>query len=386
MTITDTFTPYMVLGGLFFIISWKIREQKTSNVVKAFYVFLGLIGGLMALTRADGLFWLLGALFLVFVNKDEFSRGRRFQNFLLVVLGFLIVMLPWYLHNLHTYESILPPGNSAMLWLRSYDDLFIFPASEITFDRWIDAGILPILKDRLIATMVNLQTLAVITGSIFLIPFMAIGWWKKRKDILALIAAVMILVLLSVMSFVFPYAGARGGFFHALAGTQVFLWAIVPVGLEEIIHWAKTYRKWQVDRAWKMFAPTLGIVAFVFSAIIFSSKLAKGAEGIAPWNSSLERYNQIEAGLSVHNGSPTSVIMVNDPPGYTLATGRPAVMIPTGGLDAIMSVSEKFDVEYLIVDAERVKIQNDIRESDLLDGKFMRIFEIEGAEIYEFVR
>ncbi len=386
ITITDTFTPYMVLGGLVFVICLKIQNQKSTKTVIFLHLFLGSIIGLMALTRSDGLFWLFGALFFILATKDGTSRGRRILHFFFVVIGFLIIMVPWYVHNVHIYDSILPPGNSAMLWLNSYDDLFIFPANLVSIESWAKTGILTILKDRLTATTENLQTLAVIAGSIFLIPFMALGWWKKRRDILVRTGFVMILVLLFVMSIIFPYAGERGGFFHALAGTQVFLWAFVPVGLEEIILWAQKHRNWQVERAWKMFAPTLVSVAFVFSIFIFSSKLAKGAEGAAPWNSSLELYNRIEASFSGHKGSSTGFVMVNDPPGYTLATGRPAVMIPTGGLEAIQSVADKFGVKYLIVDDERKQIQRIIRESYLLDGNLKLISEIEGAEIYEFVR
>lgn len=384
LTITDTFTPYMVFGGLFFVICYKIQTISSSSKFIAPFIFLGVICGLMALTRSDGILWLVGAFFLILFSSRNDPIGRRILFFFLTIIGFAVIMLPWYLRNLGIYKSILPPGNSLMLWLSEYGDLFHYPASELTAARWASEGIGNLLTARMSALLSNLQTLAIVGGSVFLFPIIVIGAWKNRKETVVLIASIMIFVLLTLMSFVFPFAGARGGFFHALAGTQVIWWALVPAGLEAIVLWAQKHRNWQIDRAWKMFAPTLVVIAVLFSGINFLVKLGKGAEGAIPWNGSLDRYTLIEENLPDHADSGNGVAMVNDPPGFTLATNRHSVMIPSGGIQSILAVAEQFDVQYLILDSERSEVQSLLQQSASEIGNINLITTLDGVEIYEF--
>ncbi len=47
--------------------------------------------------------------------------------------------------------------------------------------------------------------------------------------------------------------------------------------------------------------------------------------------------------------------MVNDPPGFYLAAGYPALAIPDGGLDVLLAASRRYQASYLVLEANTVK-------------------------------
>lgn len=386
ITITDTFTPYMFLGGLYFLSLWlaerKSRQEKGLNF---WFLATGVITGLMSLTRSDGVLWLAGGLLgILFVHRIHNKTWKKVIIDLgFGLLGFALVMAPWYIRNYSLFQSIMPPGNSLMLWLTKYNDLFVYPSNGLTISRWISSGFFIILLDRLKALLSNMQTLIASGGLIFLSPIMAIGVWKTRKSFIAKIAWLMLTAILAVMTFVFPYAGERGGFFHSLAAVQVILWSMVPVGLDAIIQWGVKHRKWKTNRSWKMFGTALVVVAGVFSAFLFSEKLHKGTENGIPWNHTQTAFTSIEQNLAKETGDLKGVIMVNDPPGYTLATKRSSVMIPTGGESAVVEVCQRYDIHYLVINDERSEIR-DLMENTGLSAHFDFLFTTAGNSVYEF--
>ena len=83
MPVTDNYGPFMLLGGLIFLLAKK----------KNWWAFLlmGLLAGLMDLARSDGLLWLglVGLLALWHSMNSEQLLSQKIQSF--VLLGFLTV-------------------------------------------------------------------------------------------------------------------------------------------------------------------------------------------------------------------------------------------------------------------------------------------------------
>jgi len=383
ITITDTFTPYMVLGGVFFLVVYQmiIVKQKPAG-----YVLAGIIAGLMTLTRSDGIIWLFaGLLAVVWADKDRRGVVRQIVAKMgLLVFGFGISMVPWYIHNFGLYQRLYPPGNSLMLWLTGYNDLFVYPYNTISFSRWIESGFQMIFVDRLNSSWANLQTLIAAGGSIFVFPVMVIGYWQNKKNVIIRIMMTMLLITFGVMSFIFPYAGERGGFFHSLSAIQILLWALVPVGLSKIIEWGVRFRNWKVDRAWPMFTIAILFAVGCLSAFRMYEKVNNGVENGTHWNNSQSTLVSIEDKLKRYDDNQREIVMVNNPPGYSLATGRKSIMIPTGGTEAILDVCEKFDVGFLLVNDERVEVKKLISESTELQKHFDFLFDELGTTVYAF--
>ena len=149
LTTTDGFTLYMLLGGLFFLVFLKAKRGKA--------LLLGLLAGLFHLTRADGILWLglaWAALAFDGMREDKFSVRNLLKaifnwdfwiKVLTVFAVYLVLLSPWYIRNFRVFGSVFPPGNSFSIWVIKYEDLFIYPASTLTFERWWGTGIGEIL-------------------------------------------------------------------------------------------------------------------------------------------------------------------------------------------------------------------------------------------------
>jgi hypothetical protein len=258
LPMTDTFGLYMLFGGLIFLV--LNRKPSALNPL-----LLGLLAGLMHLTRADGLLWLLIVLIAVIFVLPKLPQHRNTQilSFLLLaVAGYLLVMAPWFIRNLHAFGALLAPGSSKTLWLTSYDQLFAYPPGQISFSTWIQSGVGAILRARLWALGLNLSTILGVQGEVVLLPLIVIGFWYLRKDRRIQLAAFAWFVILAAMTIAFPFAGARGGFFHSGASFQILLWALAPIGLDRVYLWGSRNRSW-----YPFFSGTYSVSKYHFSLV-----------------------------------------------------------------------------------------------------------------------
>jgi hypothetical protein len=63
------------------------------------------------------------------------------------------------------------------------------------------------------------------------------------------------------------------------------------------------------------------------------------------------------------------VVLVNNPPGFYVATGRPAIAIPNGDLGPLFAVSERYSGRFLVLEANH---------PSGLDGLYTRPGDFEG--------
>ena len=387
LTITDNFLPYMFLGAAILIILSQVQKAQTANRAAWLSGLTGIVVGLMAYTRSEGLGWILPAGFAIMISRldKDGKKTRGFLNLAWLSIGFVITFAPWLVRNIHIYNALFPPANSSMLWLTNYEDLFVYPSSVLSSARFLDSGFQIIFKDRLQALGSNLQTMIASGGSIFLIPLIVIGWWKYRKNLLSKSVGIALLLIVFIMSFIFPFAGERGGFFHSLSSIQIFLWAMVPVGLEVVIDWGINRRGWKRNRSWIMFGTGIIAASICLTAYIFVDKLENGLEINVPWNESSSLFTQIESILEQQGANENDVIMINDPPGYTLYTGRSSVMIPTGEMASIHEAIDQFDVRYLAITDDR----NDVKRMFSVDSNLLKdfslLYEEDDLMIYEYL-
>jgi hypothetical protein len=379
---TETFGIYMLLGGVLFLLIRKIQQDwlKLSRDVASpkdrrnsftsdriisplwVYLVLGVLAGSMFLTRTDGLIWFgIGLLAIIFQNYAARktmtlaeSNSYVFYSLLislsLFAIGFLIIISPWIYRNLTHFGSVIAPGSDHAIWLTEYDDLFIFPASQLSFERWISSGFVEIMRARGWAFLLNLVSSIAVQGGILLTPLIIAGMWVNRRDWRVSLGAVGWLSIFLVMTIIFPFQGARGGFFHASAALQPLLWALVPVGLKSFIEWGGTNRKWDMARALKIFS--IGMVSILILVTFFTTwERLRGRPGSAPaWGHTEMKYVLVEEYLKDREVQPESIVMVNNPPGYFAMTGRPAIVIPHGDLNTTIEASKKYNASYLILD------------------------------------
>ncbi|HSS97502.1 MAG TPA: hypothetical protein VLK33_10750, partial [Terriglobales bacterium] len=293
---TDTFAIASVLGGLFFLTLLSKKQNW-------FAIALGFIVGLMHLTRTEGLIWLAVVLaFSWFLSKRKSDLGR-------VLLGYLLIMGPWFIRNWLVFGSPLQPGAGHTLWLTSYDELFSFPASLLTSAHWLASGWGEIFSARLSALIQNSLSALIVEGLIFLAPLILLGIWKLRSNLSVRIAAAVWAALLVAMSGVFPFSGARGGFFHAAAALQPIFWALAAVGLESFVVWGAKQRGWQTRQAFGIFAA--GALIFSAGLSIYVVKLrVVGSDLTHPsWDASFSNYTKLDYALAEIGIANNAIVM-----------------------------------------------------------------------------
>ena len=104
----------------------------------------------MHLTRADGIIWLAAGIILLVWQwvhvqtqktyaKDN-PKSFPFISMIALILGYGLIMAPWYLRNYFELGRFFPASGAHTLWLTSYDQTFVYPASLLNFKSWWSAG------------------------------------------------------------------------------------------------------------------------------------------------------------------------------------------------------------------------------------------------------
>ena len=335
---TDSFGVLMVLGALFFL---QIRKEDGLGK----YLFLGLIAGLMHLTRADGLLWFAAACFYIFMRKENTVKAIS-----LLGIGYLCIMAPWFIRNWFMIGEIMPPGASRMLWLTEYNDLFTFEPEKLTLANWYKQGLFEISRDLLGAFSTNIKTALVVQGQIILVPLIGLGIKKNWQDWGVRSAVVIWGLIFFIMTIVFPFAGSRGGLFHSGAALQPIWWALAVIGLMELITWGVNKRGWIRKQAEYVLGAGLAIFLAGMTLFVVQDRVIGEDFSQLQWNLSYRRSLEIGKELTQLGVNTESLIMINNPPGLYVATDRSAVVIPNGGIDTLLRSAEESGAEVLILE------------------------------------
>lgn len=381
LSTTDNHVVYGVLGALFFLMlkGWDRRHL----------FILGFVSGLMNLARSDGLMWLaliFLALMLNLFSKYRFDWRSWVKPFLssglLVLMAYFLVMGPWFLRNLAELGTAMAPGGSRAALLVVYADTFIYPGSYLTVERWLESGWWAIWQARQAAFFINLGTGFGAQGGILLSPFILIAAWKLRRLLQVQIGVIAWFLLFLIMSLVFPFAGPRGSFFHAGVALLPLGWAMAPIGLEMVIAAARR-RNWFTPQAQRIFRLMIFAINMALTLMLINIRVINNE-----WDLSEHTFRQVESRLQESGAIPSNVVMVANPPGYYLASGRPAVVTPTSGFADIFDAARKYDVRYLVLEEKYLpeRLAPFFFQQDASPYLQLVFFEPDlGVVVYEFV-
>jgi hypothetical protein len=385
-SLTESFSLYMFLGGLILLLAYRILTYEYKpKITGLIFLILGVLAALMHLSRADGILW-LGFCGLIPVYwlliKREWKKGL--STGVILLAAYSLIMFPWYYRNWQLFHQLFPPGNQYTLFLTEYNDNFIFPVEQLSAQRWLASGWGNILTDRLKAFGTNLLTGWMIQFEIVLIPFFVI-WIKKNWHLLAIRWALLCYALQFVfMSVIFPYAGMRGGFLHSGSAFQVLFWSTSTIGLFEAIHWLMKKKEQFDERIPILLSSGMILIMAIVTGMMYQQKVFGTDLNLNNWQISAGTYDVLNKELVSHGITEKYSVMINNPPGFYLASGGSAIVVPNGDIEDVKKMASLYDMDYLVLDTHIVPQLADFYQNKKSVPGVEFIFESGEFHVYSF--
>jgi 4-amino-4-deoxy-L-arabinose transferase-like glycosyltransferase len=360
--VPESFAPFAVFGAA--ALYWG-RPETLLN--RKQFLLAGSCAGLAHLSRADGVL-LLAVLFLAQfqITRLENKRIRIFilqpSAFVLLLIGYGLVVLPWFLRNLAVIGTPLSSAGSQALWLCRYDELFAY---GVRFDvnHLLDCGFDDVLLAKLNGVASGALHWLAEVGLIFLAPLIVIGLWQRRGAVILRAALLYATLLFLSMTVAFTFAGDRGGLFHSSGALLPYADAAVPIGLEALIGWiAQRRRTWKVSTARSVFSAALVVMAVGLSVFVYRGRVI-GLDASRPvWNQpgetdqAIGRWLREQARHEESQSDPAGedpIVLVNNPPLFTYYTGLSSIVIPYGNVGDLLAAARQFGARWLVLDVNR---------------------------------
>ncbi len=335
-------------------------------------LLLGVGVGAVHLARNEGPLWLLVALGWI---AWQAPRERRTRLLAAVLAGYLAVMGPWWARNFLVFGSPWPVPVSRLLWLTHYNDFFLYPPQRLTFERWWLAGPQAWLAERWQALNTNVQTLLAVQAGIAGFPLLVWGWWRQRRHPVVVAFTALWLLLLALMTLVLPGVGQRGGYFHAVAGLQPLVWALLAHGFEALFAWGERRRGWHPLQARVALGGGWLLVLAALTLVVTRERLRT-------WNQPGEAYRRLAARVAVWVPGPCPVL-VNDPPSWAWAVPAwPALVVPSGGLEAVAQVARRYGACALLLEPNHPPELTPWYDRPRSQGLFVYLETWEGVHLF----
>ena len=354
LSTSDAIGICMALGALFLWTAGRTSQFSQGKVYGILFL-LGILAGLMHLARTDGVLWLLVACCLALSRwRMKAWDIKATISLFSTGLGYLLIMGPWIARNLRAFGTLMAPGGLRILWLTKYDQLFTYPAVKLDISQWWASGFEEILRVRFWALGQNLQTVLAVQGMIFLLPLIVVGIWQLRNHPAVRSGVLAWLLTFGAMTFIFPFAGVRGGLLHSGAALQPLFFAVFPVGLETCVEWGVRQRGWSANNAFKFFAAGLVLLAIFLTVVVINAKVIGGDVSQSVWDKSYWVYLRQDEVLHSLGAGEEDIAMVNNPPGYYVANGRQTTVIPYGDEADLVDAAKRYQARYVLLDEKYI--------------------------------
>jgi hypothetical protein len=260
-------------------------------------------------------------------------------------------MGPWFARNWAIVGTPVAPGAFRTLWLLNYDDFFTYFPAQLTPAAYLAYGWDVIVSGKMQALRANLATLIGVQANVIALPLAIVGAWRLRRSPLLRLAGFYGLALFMLMTLVFTFPGARGGYFHSSAAVLPFLLTAAVVGLDAIVDaLAQRLRHWHAERAKRVFTALLIGLTIVLACMLYAAEVITPGGSQPAWAQRDAAYAEAGRWLTDHAQAEV-VVAVNNPPGWYYFTGQPAIVIPAGDSASLVSAMDEVRVQWLVLDA-----------------------------------
>jgi hypothetical protein len=167
---------------------------------------------------------------------------------------------------------------------------------------------------------------------------------------------------------------------------QIFLWALVPVGLDKFIQWGGQKRGWKTEQARRVFQ--IGIIAIMvlLSGVIFYQRVVASTNGVSNWLIDESKYkNVFQELIRLGDNDEKTLVMVKNPPGWNLVTRTQAIVIPDGGISALLAAANKYGANLLLLDKDHPDSLKNLFKGEERIPELELIFIKDDIQVYRFI-
>lgn len=311
----------------------------------------GLLVGLATLSRNDGLLvaFVVGLAFLWDRWRAWRLRGAQPTRVpvwaAIAALGlFLAVMTPWWARQLAVFGQLAPSTASGrVLFIRSIEEWNSI-AGEPNLAYLLGQGLGPLLWGRVLGLVAAITIYSVLVGASFLVPFMVVGGWLRRRsaDFGPFFAFALALFAFSALVSAVHVPG--GTFIHSAVALAPHSYILALEGVAAAAAWLAHRRpRWNADQAMTVFVSGMAILAVVTGVAYVG-----GVQGT--WDAVRQQRRAVAEALDRIGVPLTDRLMSIDAAGYKYYTGRGGVVLVNDPLETIREVAAAYDIRWLILE------------------------------------
>lgn len=331
---SDCYTAYALVGGAALYAMGR-AERDPRWLLPG-----GLLGGLAALTRNDGLFLLP----LLWASALFFSRYRRtpfpWKMLLWGTALFLLPVLLWYGRNVLLFGRPTPVSLSFLLTMRDYRQLLAY-RPQADWGAFWGQGLGALLSARLSALGAALTVLAGDFQVWGLVPLLVAALSLRRRPPLWP-AFLYPAVLLPVLVGAFPLLVLHGTWSRSFTAFLPAGYAGVALGMERLAEGLS--RRFTPDAPRRAHVPLLALAA----AAALLVGLVAGSRQLGAVRSNPVLWQQVGDWVREHT-PPDAAVMAQDPMAIALYGERPAVGIPYEEPPLLLQIARQYGVRYVVL-------------------------------------
>ncbi len=344
---TDCFTAYALVGGA------ALYAMGRAGSDSRWWPAAGLLGGLGAVTRNDGLL-LLAVLWLAAFLFRRRGSPLLWRHLLAATILFVLPCGLWAIRNTIVFGQTTPVSLSFFLSMRDYGQLFVYQPQPDWPSFWAQ-GLGALLSARLAALGAIGTVLVADLQAWALLPLLGALLTIRRRP--ALWPAFTFLGLLIIaLAGAFPILVLHGSFSRSVS-------AFLPAGLAAAVLAIYDLVGWLLRRRPALPAGLVRNTVLVIAALAFAliglvamqAQLGNAGAHIRTWEPA-------GAWLQEHSALG-DVVMAQDPMSVALYGHRRAIGIPNEGLARVIEIAHRYGVTRLVlVEGFSSQLQPDVRE------------------------
>jgi hypothetical protein len=343
--VPDSTVPFTVFG---LACCWLMPRAVAGGSAAGLALGVGL--GLAYLSRLEAVY--LGLTVLLFT-------GRRWRVLPLVVVGGLVVAVPWLLRNAVAFGTLSPGQAVENLFFVRNEDVFAY-LDRPSLARFLGQGVTAI-TDHIVTAFVRnaVEVVIVPAAPVGLIGAVAAVYlWRTRPALRRTALGALLLsglITYLVISVLLPVASLWGTFQHAAGPMLCGLLVASALGMDALVARVRELRRWPRSNAWLAPLALLGLA--VPMAVLQVAPLAALAD-------EQQRRHAAVAGAVAAQPDVPPRLVTDHPVWLAEATGIPALALPDEPLPSLIDLAERFEAPMLVIVDERGRYPAELRTAE----------------------